>query len=49
MREIDVGSVTEAVSRMCMAINYELSGDMKEALKKVVPTYHSPEEVNEKV
>ena len=34
MREIEVGTVTEAVSRMCMAINYELSDDMKEALKK---------------
>ena len=34
MREIEVRSITEAVSRMCMAINYELSEDMKEALQK---------------
>ncbi len=34
MREIEVRLITEAVSRMCMAINYELSEDMKEALQK---------------
>lgn len=33
MREIDVTKITEALSDMCMSINYELSDDMKRALK----------------
>ena len=33
MREINVSTITDALSEMCMAINYELSDDMKRALK----------------
>ena len=33
MREIDVTKITEALCDMCMSINYELSDDMKQALK----------------
>lgn len=33
MREIDVTKITEALSDMCMSINYELSDDMKRVLK----------------
>lgn len=32
MREIDVGQIRDAVQDMCIRINYELSGDMQEAL-----------------
>ena len=33
MREINVSTIIDALSEMCMAINYELSDDMKRALK----------------
>ncbi len=33
MREINVSTITDALTEMCMAINYELSDDMKRALK----------------
>ena len=34
MREIDVSKITDALCEMCMSINYELSDDMKKALKE---------------
>ena len=36
MREIDVSKITDALCEMCMAINYELSDDMKQALKEAL-------------
>lgn len=42
MREIEVNQITDAVAAMCMSINYELSGDMKEALSKARAEEESP-------
>ncbi|MCR5452059.1 MAG: fumarate hydratase [Lachnospiraceae bacterium] len=34
MREIDVALITEAIKDMCIEVNYDLSDDMKNAMKK---------------
>ena len=38
MREIDVQTISDAVRELCIRINYELSGDMQEALMKAAET-----------
>ena len=38
MRELNVELITEAVSEMCISINYELSDDMKKAMDDAVLT-----------
>lgn len=42
MREVDVKRIEEAVREMCMAINYELSDDMKTALKEAREKEEAP-------
>lgn len=42
MREVDVKTIEEAVREMCMAINYELSEDMKSALKEAQKQEEAP-------
>ncbi len=42
MREIDVTVIGEAIKEMCYGINYELSGDMKDALLRAKEAESSP-------
>ncbi len=42
MKNIQVSEITRAVREMCMEINYELSPDMQEALKKASEEEKSP-------
>ena len=34
MREVDVRNVTDAIQRMCIEINHDLSDDMKQAISE---------------
>ncbi len=42
MRELDVKIISDAIAEMCMAINYELSSDMKQALKSAQEKEEAP-------
>jgi len=42
MREVDVSKITDALAEMCMSINYELSDDMKQALKEALGEETAP-------